>query len=269
MASLENIFTKSINTELADFLQSLTNLMVSIDIEESDFVVGSSIREIKSQISMFNYAFNLFDKDVVNSWFLKQYPKNAVLIKKFKVSKFLITNMQYSIYEKNVFGKSKLSNLDKLNHPVLNVSFYDACSFCQWLSYYTGVQFRLPKESEWEYIASSHGNTLFPWGNEFDPKLANTLEGGLGSTSEVGAYILGKSKDGIYDLAGNVEEWTSSIYLPYPGGRLIKDDIYIYNKGLYPVLRGGSYNHNADLCLAGRRHGYNPTNSISGFRIVC
>jgi formylglycine-generating enzyme required for sulfatase activity len=76
------------------------------------------------------------------------------------------------------------------------------------------------------------------------------------------------SMQGILDLAGNLEEWTDSFYLPYPRGTFIEDRISAEQGRSYPVLRGGSYRHHADLCLATRRHGYRHSYAMTGFRVV-
>ncbi|WP_254567486.1 SUMF1/EgtB/PvdO family nonheme iron enzyme, partial [Oscillatoria sp. HE19RPO] len=109
---------------------------------------------------------------------------------------------------------------------------------------------------------------IFPWGNLFSSKKANTAETGIGETTKVGSFEEGVSKQGVYDLAGNVEEWTSSMYLPYSNGIYIEDHISDESGTTYPVLRGGSYRHHGDLCLATRRHGFRKNYSVSGFRVV-
>jgi formylglycine-generating enzyme required for sulfatase activity len=83
----------------------------------------------------------------------------------------------------------------------------------------------------------------------------------------VGIFPNGFSKQGIADLAGNVEEWVETLYTPYPNGRLIKDRLYEFGGGNYYILRGGCYTLHGDLCLASRRHGFFPDYSIAGFRI--
>ncbi len=95
--------------------------------------------------------------------------------------------------------------------PVTEVSWFDAKAYADWAGK------RLPTESEWEYAARGTDKKLFPWGNEFNAKFANV---GTAKPSPVGSYSEGKSVFGVYDLAGNVAEWTDSDSLPYPGSKV-------------------------------------------------
>jgi serine/threonine-protein kinase len=89
-------------------------------------------------------------------------------------------------------------------HPVVFVAWADAVAYCE------NVSKRLPNEAEWEKAARGTDGRLWPWGNEWSPELANTLEGGRGSTAPVGTYPAGESPYGIMDMAGNVWQWTAS-----------------------------------------------------------
>jgi formylglycine-generating enzyme required for sulfatase activity len=82
----------------------------------------------------------------------------------------------------------------------------------------------------------------YPWGDEFDKDKCNVLESVIGDTTPVGRYSpQGDSPYGVADMAGNVWEWTSSVYLPYPyrpdDGR---EDL---EGSRSQVLRGGSFNY--------------------------
>ncbi len=91
----------------------------------------------------------------------------------------------------------------KGNFPVLLVTWDEAQAYCEW------VGGRLPTQPEWERAARGTDGRLYPWGNRFDPLLANTRESGLGSPTPVGIFAAGQSPDGLFDMAGNVWEWTA------------------------------------------------------------
>ena len=93
------------------------------------------------------------------------------------------------------------------NYPVVGVSWFEAVAYCRWLSKQTGIAFRLPSEAEWEKAARGPDGRIYPWGNTWNAKLANSSESGLNKTTPVGQYPDGSSPYGAFDMAGNVWEW--------------------------------------------------------------
>ena len=181
-------------------------------------------------------------------------------------------------YEKGFDWKHPLGAKDsyekKLDHPVVQVSWDDVQVFCKWLNDLhqsglpQGYSFRPPTEAEWEKAARGEYGNEWPWGNDFDASKCNSSEGKAGGTTPVGAYSpQGDSPYGAVDMAGNVWEWTNSLFKGYPydakDGREKSDD-----HGLR-VLRGGAFNLNPQYVRAAFRLGNLPDlrHRYLGFRV--
>ena len=126
------------------------------------------------------------------------------------------------------------------DYPVSHVSYYEASAFAKWAGK------RLPTEAEWEkaacYDASSKTRKAFPWG-EVSPDIvnANLMENAVWSVAPIGAFPEGASAFGCHQMIGDVWEWTTSDYAPYPG---FKSEFDEYNDKWFvnqKVLRGGSF----------------------------
>lgn len=98
----------------------------------------------------------------------------------------------------------------KRNHPVTGVSWYEASAYASW------VGKRLPGSAEWQRAAcwsdDQGAESRYPWGNSFAPNRANTWVGGPGDTVAVDGYYEGCTPNGIYQLTGNVWEWTGAAF---------------------------------------------------------
>ena len=132
----------------------------------------------------------------------------------------------------------------KEKHPVVFVSWKDAIAFCEWLSKEAGRKYRLPTEAEWEKAARGTDGREWPWGNE-PPTKDNercNFRVIVGDTTPVGHYPKGASPYGIMDMAGNVWEWTSSLYKNYLFD-LIYPNIEREDESALAshVVRGGSF----------------------------
>jgi formylglycine-generating enzyme required for sulfatase activity len=164
-------------------------------------------------------------------------PEHTVTLKEYRIDRYEVANAQYKRFvdatrrQPPDYWKNGRYPKGKSRHPVTYVSWYDATAYCHW----DGK--RLPTDEEWEKAARGpHGRT-FPWGDEFDKHKANVPALGIGDTTPVGSFETGKSYYGLYDMSGNVWEWTGSWYKPYPGNRHPTEN---YGEK-YRVLKGGSW----------------------------
>jgi formylglycine-generating enzyme required for sulfatase activity/tRNA A-37 threonylcarbamoyl transferase component Bud32 len=165
-------------------------------------------------------------------------------------------------------------------HPVVLVTWEDARAYCAWLREVTGYPCRLPTEAEWEKAArwdpKAEWARRYPWGEALAPDEDKTranvdAHGALRlATSPVGQYSpQGDSPYGLVDMAGNVWEWTGSLYRPYPydadDGREAPD------AGGERVVRGGAYDEGPLLARCAWRNGVKPDLRLAniGFRVAC
>jgi hypothetical protein len=166
-------------------------------------------------------------------------PAHPVYLEAFYIGKYPVTNADYKRYMDDLgraFDTRRVKG--KANHPVVKISWYDARDYATWAG------MRLLTEAEWEKAVSWAGKQgekrLYPWGGMWDPSKCNTKESKIGGTTPVGKYSpQGDSFYGCADMAGNVWEWTSSLYRDYPyregDGR---EDMASSGRR---VLRGGSF----------------------------
>ena len=155
-------------------------------------------------------------------------PEHAETVDNFSVSKNEITNGQF--YEFLASSGYKPASADKFlshwennrpikgeeNSPVRWVSMDDVLAFIAWRTTKDGVTYRLPSEKEWEYAArnGSKGD-LYPWGDNFKSECA-VVDQGSNDPKPVATASCPNSW-GVYDLIGNVMEWTASEPWAYPG----------------------------------------------------
>lgn len=140
------------------------------------------------------------------------------------------------------------------DRPVTTVSWNAARAYCRWLSAKTGRQYRLPTEAEWECAARAGTQTVWSWGDEFDPSRLQWSGSAIfpGETAPVGTYP--PNAWGLHDMEGNVWEWVLDCvedgfyhYSPEDNPLLFDDDCWT------PGIRGGSFADGMDFCRPGYR----------------
>jgi len=252
-------------------------------------------KKIIFQSEIFDYKAAAINRDVTiprSAFIIRQqipiYPDSLCWVRDFAYS--YNEPMAQKYFSHPAFG----------NYPVVGVSWKQATAFCEWRTHYlnsfleskkrvTESDFRLPNESQWEYAArGGRSQSPYPWGGpylrnkkgcllaNFKPGRGNYPEDGGFYTVRADAYW--PNDFGLYNMAGNVSEWTSSLY--YEGGynfqHDMNPDIRWNAKDSDPprmkrkVLRGGSWKDVGHfLQTSTRNYEYQDTaKSYIGFRCV-
>ena len=169
-------------------------------------------------------------------------PEHTIYQDVFLIDKYEVTNAQYKkfIDETGRRSPSHFRNRTypegKVDHPVTFVTWEDATAYCDWAGK------RLPTDKEWEKAARGTDGRTYPWGNEFKLENGNTplrweSFGKFGDTMPIGSFDGGLSPYGLFDMSGNVWEWTSSWYKAYPNNKTFSES---YGER-YKTLKGGSW----------------------------
>ncbi|MBF0453076.1 MAG: SUMF1/EgtB/PvdO family nonheme iron enzyme [Candidatus Magnetomorum sp.] len=137
-------------------------------------------------------------------------PQHSLYLEQFYISKFPVTVMQFNTFLESTGKEVQSSGKDKGNHPVVNVSWFKALEYCQWLTiqmknnkecsekFSTLFQtndwhVNLPSEAEWEKAARGTDARIYPWGNTFDDNNLNYDGTNIKDTSPVGCFKNGES----------------------------------------------------------------------------
>lgn len=198
-----------------------------VRVPKGEFIMGSDTVDKDAKALQYGFRKPLYTNE---------HPRHSVMLDEFYIDKTEVANREYKDFvdttkhrPPNNWPMGKYP--EKLaDHPVVNVSWYDADAYCKWRKK------RLPTEQEWEKAARGTDGRKFPWGDEFDIKKVNAL-GENGGTTPVSGFPEGASPYGALNMAGNVMEWTSDWYVQYPGNTF-KDEDYGEK---YKVVRGGGW----------------------------
>ncbi len=124
----------------------------------------------------------------------------------FWIDKTEVTNAAYGAH----------GNFEGDNRPRENLTWAEARDFCAARGAEDSVPHRLPTEAEWEYAARGPDSLLYPWGDELNAEALIFDQNFNSQTFDVGSRPNGASWVGALDMAGSLNEWTSSLYRPYP-----------------------------------------------------
>lgn len=164
-------------------------------------------------------------------------PAHEVEVGAFQMGVFEVTNAEFSRFQleqDDYIAEGdwrRFYSIDKVDFPVVNVTFDDAEAYCKWAGG------RLPTEEEWEYAARGPESFKYPWGNDWDPTKANVNEMGFRAPVEAGQMNLDVSPFGVHDMFGNVQEWVNAKLRPYPKSPARRDPNFTHG---YIVVRGAS-----------------------------
>ena len=199
-------------------------------------VIYKKINNIKLYLKLHQKGREVWNKEGI-----KKYDE-MVFVDRFYIDKYEVTNAQYKKFLDGNLNlplpphwKKGVYDEGKDNYPVVNVDWYMAAMYCK------SISKRLPTKEEWDKAARGNEGFEYPWGKIFKSELLNSDEAGFERLTPAGSFEAGKSPYGIYDMAGNVKEWTDSEYEKKVGEAELP-----FHGGSYKILRGGSFRSNAE-----------------------
>lgn len=200
------------------------------------------------------------------------------------VPAFFIARHEVTVAQFAAFARATRANVDpnalagQANHPVTFVTWPTAIAYCRWLESVlaneagpagdrirAGWRVSLPNEAQWEKAARGTDRRAYPWGDQPRKDRAN-FEGG--GTTPVGQFACPECAYGLSDMSGNVWEWTSSPYQPYPYDP--SDDRTNLDADALWVMRGGHFGDPARQVRTTTRGAADPgaRRAFIGFRVA-
>jgi len=181
-------------------------------------------------------------------------PKHFVQIQSFAIGKYEITQKEWVAVMGDNFSRFKGQTL-----PVEFVDWGDAQEFVIRLSHKTGKNYRLPSEAEWEYAARGGSSGLYPWGDD-----ASKMPDYVWFDKNKNEFITGQkpvglkkpNQFGVYDMIGNVWEWTQDCWNDNYDGAPLDGSAWITGDCSKRVIRGGEWRDRAELVRVAYRVGF-------------
>ena len=174
-------------------------------------------------------------------------PLRRVAVAPFYIGETEITNAQYGEFVEETKHKAPIGWKDGkfpnggASEPVVGVTWTDANDYCEWVSGKIGATVRLPSEAEWELAARGATGFIYPWGNEWNGEAAESMEVKGSKVRPVKSFPRGRTASGIYDMVGNVYEWTGDLFVDEFGKPVL------YEKSNQRVIKSGSFDVHRDL----------------------
>jgi formylglycine-generating enzyme required for sulfatase activity len=200
-------------------------------------------------------------------------PHEVSLRKPFYIGRFEVTYDEWDacVADKGCTYRPDDRGLGRGRRPATNVDWNDVKTYISWLSHKSGKTYRLPSESEWEYVARASTTSAYSWGRALEKDRANCqgcTSAPRNSTIEVGSFK--PNAFGVYDMAGNAAEWVEDCWTD--GYRGAPNDGAALTKSACPerVLRGGAYNNDPKYVRSAARfkYDYDVRHPSNGFRVV-
>jgi len=194
----------------------------------------------------------------------------ATISKPFLMAKTEVTNAQYEQFDlshRNFRGKFGISSDN--NEPAVNVSWYDAVRFCEWLSEKEKKPYRLPTEAEWEYACRAGMTTAYAFGDSLPAECHHHQQENWGfEPVDLTVALTAPNQWGLHDMHGGVEEWCLDWYGSYEASD--QTDPVRRIDGDFKVTRGGSHNTTPFYLRSANRMGTLPEDRhpLIGFRVV-
>lgn len=205
--------------------------------------------------------------------FANEQPVHDVEIKAFAISKHEITYAQYDRFARATGrGKPNSGGQSRDNHPVSNISWFNANEYTKWLSKQTGKQYQLPTEAQWEYAATVGDNAPYPWGFDELPGKAHcfTCESNSDFSRQTRIASFPANAFGLFDMNGNVAEWVQECWHRNYAGAPATGEFWEGGDCAYRSVRGGSFSSPMSSLRSQRRDKFGAKNAYDniGFRVV-
>jgi iron(II)-dependent oxidoreductase len=225
------------------------------------------------------------DKKADRNAYLPEFPQRKVYLDAYEIDKFEVTTVQFL---KFVLATNRSPLIDwqyeggnfqetMASHPVMHVSWFDADAYCTWAGK------RLPTSAEWEKAARGEDGRIYPWGNEpAGLSRANFGRTGLSGPVRdrperlllyppiisVDKYENAVSPYGVYQMSGNVAEWTADWYDPGYYKKAPDRNPKGPDKGTQKAFRGGGWIDSTPSVRPAQRNGTDPNTKMNwlGFR---